>query len=98
MHNESINRAHLLRLYTWVARPRSVHNLKLILRRLTEAELLYLINDYKSSPVAAKIAWTEFGSRRGFISVVYRMREHAVLEVAVEHLVLATTYGSAVYA
>lgn len=89
-----MNKPELLRFYLWVARPRGVHNLKMILRHLTDEDLLHIIQQRKDSPVAAKIAWAEFGRRNNFINIEYKMRAVDVLDIEAKDLVLVSGLGT----
>jgi hypothetical protein len=91
--NNNINKAHLFRFFSWMAKPRGVSNLKLILRRFTDNELLHLMQGDNID--AAKIAWAELGRRRGFANINFCLREVNVLEVELKGLVLFSGFGAA---
>jgi hypothetical protein len=92
--NNNDTRVRLFRFFSWVARPRGVSNLKMILRRLTDDDLVGLMERHADSPAAAKIAWAEFGRRHGFANIDFEMREVNVLEVQTRDLVLASGLGA----
>lgn len=84
-------RAEVLALYKWVSTPYSIVELYGILRKLTDSELLELMQS--SNLAVVRISWAEYGKRHAGLELTFTLRVDNVLDVVVGGVVVGAGVG-----
>jgi len=88
------DRARLLRFYLWVAKPRGLIALDIVLKQLRDVELLHLIGE-PSNREAMTIAWAEYGRRHKVADIEFGMLSRDALQVSARNVTFGASLGLA---